>query len=215
MTDTLIVDSLHLATWRADSSLDYEAALMKVDQPSVFQWLSRLLARWLQSLLSPLDDMSDITAALYAIATLAVIVTVGVLVFRRGRMFRAVRREQPMAYEVNEDTIYGVDFDAAILQARRRRDWAEAVRLIYLQTLRQLNDAGHIDWQPYKTPTQYTREWAALCFPAFTREFLRVRYGGFEASEPLVLQMLDWQRETIAPPAADTSVASQEKGGRP
>ena len=37
-------------------------------------------------------------------------------------------------------------------------DYREAVRLLYLQTLKQLSDGKRIDWQLYKTPTQYIYE---------------------------------------------------------
>ena len=63
-----------------------------------------------------------------------------------------------LPYEVGEDTIYGVDFSGGIADALSRSDYREAVRLLYLQTLKRLSDEKRIDWQPYKTPTQYINE---------------------------------------------------------
>ena len=52
-------------------------------------------------------------------------------------------------YTVGEDTIYGVDFAERIAYALARTDYREAVRLLYLQTLKQLSDGKRIDWQLY------------------------------------------------------------------
>ena len=49
-----------------------------------------------------------------------------------------------LPYEVEEDTIYGVDFSGGIADALSRSDYREAVRLLYLQTLKQLSDAARI-----------------------------------------------------------------------
>ena len=59
------------------------------------------------------------------------------------------------------------------------------MRLLYLQTLKQLSDAERIDWQLYKTPTQYLNEVRLPAFRQLTNHFLRVRYGNFEATEEL------------------------------
>jgi hypothetical protein len=52
-----------------------------------------------------------------------------------------------------------------------------------------LSDSGRIDWQLFKTPTQYTTEVASTDFRELTTHFLRVRYGNFEATEALFLRM--------------------------
>ena len=84
-----------------------------------------------------------------------------------------------LPYEVGEDTIYGVDFSGGIADALSRSDYREAVRLLYLQTLKRLSDEKRIDWQPYKTPTQYINEVRIPVFRQLTNHFLRVRYGNF------------------------------------
>ena len=76
-----------------------------------------------------------------------------------------------LPYTVGEDTIYGVDFPGGIAEALSRRDYREAVRLLYLQTLKQLSDAERIDWQLYKTPTQYLNEVRLPAFRQLTNHF--------------------------------------------
>ena len=100
-----------------------------------------------------------------------------------------------LPYEIEEDTIYGVDFPGGIADALSRSDYREAVRLLYLQTLKQLSDGKRIDWQLYKTPTQYIYEVRLPAFRQMTSHFLRVRYGNFEATETLFHAMRDLQKE--------------------
>ena len=100
-----------------------------------------------------------------------------------------------LPYEVEEDTIYGVDFSGGIADALFRSDYREAVRLLYLQTLKRLSDEKRIDWQPYKTPTQYINEVRMPVFRQLTNHFLRVRYGNFEATEELFNSMKSLQEE--------------------
>ena len=71
----------------------------------------------------------------------------------------------------------------------------EAVRLLYLQTLKRLSDEKRIDWQPYKTPTQYINEVRMPVFRQLTNHFLRVRYGNFEGTEELFNSMKSLQEE--------------------
>lgn len=67
--------------------------------------------------------------------------------------------------------------------------------MLYLQTLKQLSDGKRIDWQLYKTPTQYIYEVRLPAFRQMTSHFLRVRYGNFEATETLFHAMRDLQKE--------------------
>ena len=100
-----------------------------------------------------------------------------------------------LPYTVEEDTIYGVDFPGGIAEALSRQNYREAVRLLYLQTLKQLSDAERIDWQLYKTPTQYINEVRLPAFRQLTNHFLRVRYGNFKATEELFRVMQTLQGE--------------------
>ena len=113
-----------------------------------------------------------------------------------------------LEYKEVEDTIYGIDFDSQISAAKDRKDWFEAVRLIYLDTLRFLSDNGKITWQPWKPPMQYTSEMPNDAFRDMTRQFVKVRYGNYEASEENVNEMEEWQR------SLKSSFTSVEKGGQ-
>lgn len=116
-------------------------------------------------------------------------------VYRKRPELFMVSHKNALPYTVEEDTIYGVDFPGGIAEALSRQNYREAVRLLYLQTLKQLSDAERIDWQLYKTPTQYINEVRLPAFRQLTNHFLRVRYGNFEATEELFRTMQTLQEE--------------------
>ena len=105
--------------------------------------------------------------------------------------------------------IHEIDFDTRIAAARQAGNRREVCRLLYLQTLKRLADAEMIDWRPFKTPSQYTREVTDPALREMTNAFLRVRYGNFEATDGLCQQMANWQSHLVALIPADEA----EKGG--
>lgn len=79
------------------------------------------------------------------------------------------------------------DFSESLEEALGRRDFRLAIRLYYLEMLRQLSDTGLVDWHPDKTNGHYYRE---IPLPAVKGSFGRlttlfeyVWYGGFDAGE--------------------------------
>lgn len=91
--------------------------------------------------------------------------------------------------EEGTDDIYAFDIDSELDSARQHLDHAAIVRLIYLRTLRSLDENHRIDWRIYKTPSQYAQEYAHPSFAAMTSHFLRVRYGKFPASQKMCDEM--------------------------
>ena len=127
----------------------------------------------------------------------------------RPQLFRSSGKEAS-EYETEEDTIYGIDFNEAIREALARKDYREAVRLKYLQTLKQLTESGKIDWQLHKTPTQYTYECTDEPFLRMTRHFLRIRYGNFEAT-PEIYEEIAAANLSLNPHLSTLNY--EEKGG--
>ena len=76
-------------------------------------------------------------------------------------------------------------------------DHAQLVRLVYLSTLRSLDEAGRIAWRIYKTPSQYAREMHQDEFSKMTYHFQRVRYGKFGATPALYEQMKELQGKVL------------------
>lgn len=191
--DTLVCDTARVAAWQSDSAYAYNRELIAPDV-NLLEWLSRWFGEVLQKLFgnSLVSEYSD--SVLIGIAILILLGTAWFIYKKRPELF--VRSGKSiLPYEVVEDTIYGVDFEGGIADAQTRRDYREAVRLLYLQTLKQLSDKGRIDWQLYKTPTQYINEVRVPAFRQLTHHFLKVRYGNFEATEALFHTMQALQEE--------------------
>lgn len=191
--DTLVCDTAKIALWRSDSAYDYNRELI-TPELNLFEWISKQFGELLRKIFGSrfAEEYSGII--LICIAIILLLLIIWFVYKKRPELFmRSPRNALP--YTVGEDTIYGVDFPGGIAEALSRRDYREAVRLLYLQTLKQLSDAERIDWQLYKTPTQYLNEVRLPAFRQLTNHFLRVRYGNFEATEELFRTMQTLQEE--------------------
>ncbi len=196
--DTLVCDSASIASWQADSNYHYNAETVSSDFDLwewIIHWINRLLSNMFGSQIA--DSYAE--PVLIGIGIVIILLLVWLVYRKRPELFMRVRKNA-FPYALHEDTIYGVDFTAAIEAALAGGDYREAIRLLYLQTLKVLTDEGRIDWQLYKTPTEYTYEVKPenirTPFRQLTNLFLRVRYGNFEATETVFREMQALQ-ETI------------------
>ena len=194
MIDSLYIDSVQVAAWQADSRYDYDRELVGGSQ-NLLEYLTEQINHWLNRTLGTALD----SRAVYYGLIVAGVLVVGFLAWliwrRRVGLFVRGEKVQGLDYTVEQDNIYGIDFDAELARAEADGDWRQGVRLVYLQTLRRLSDAAVIDWQPSKTPAQYEREVGQAAFSELSRHFVRVRYGNFEATEPLFAEMRRLQAE--------------------
>lgn len=186
-TDTLVCDTVQIAVWQSDPAYDYNRELV-TPEINFFEWINRQFGELLRKIFGGhfSEQYSELILICIAIVLL-LLITWFVYRKRPGLFMRSPKTALP--YIVEEDTIYGVDFQGGIADALARRDYREAIRLLYLQTLKYLSDAKRIDWQPYKTATQYNGEVRMPAFRELTNHFLRVRYGNFEATEQLFRTM--------------------------
>ena len=191
--DTLICDTAQLAMWQADAAYDYNRELIAPDI-NLLESFNRWFAKVMTKIFGNGFVAENSELILIGIAIL-LLVLIGWFVYRKHPGLFVYSRKDGLPYTVAEDTIYGVDFAGAIDAALSRGDYREAVRLLYLQTLKRLDEEGRIDWQPYKTPTQYIYEVKSPAFRQLTHHFLRVRYGNFEADETLFRTMRSLQDE--------------------
>lgn len=190
--DTLQTDQQLLQQLQQDPRYAYAIEEQKPSLMDEFlKWIGERLDAHLDA------NISFYRPVFYSLCTLAVIILVWWLV-RSGvlqRLFGILLKED-VSIEEAEENIHVIDFEAEIARARSAGDYTRASRLLYLQTLKQLSDARRIDWQPQKTPAQYTREVSGRAFLQLTNHFVRIRYGGFEADEQLFLTMEALQAET-------------------
>ncbi|WP_333698418.1 DUF4129 domain-containing protein [Bacteroides congonensis] len=192
-TDTLVCDTAQIALWQSDPAYNYNRELI-TPELNLFEWISKQFGEFMRKIFGSrfAEEYSGLILICIAIIILLLIIW---FVYRKRPELFMRSRKNALPYTVGEDTIYGVDFSGGITDALSRQDYREAVRLLYLQTLKQLSDAERIDWQPYKTPTQYLTEVRLPAFRQLTNHFLRVRYGNFEATEELFRTMQTLQEE--------------------
>ena len=183
-TDTLFYDTAKIARYQANSHFDYNSQLVHRNFS-----LYDIFVNWFRELIQHL--FGNVIAEKYSGTILVVVFVLLILLLiffvykKRPELF--YRERKPLKYNVEEETIYGVDFNREINNAVSRNDYQLAVRLVYLQTLKFLSDYKYIDWQTYKTPTEYLyemkRKEVSEEFRHLTNRFLMVRYGNFEATE--------------------------------
>ncbi|MDR1455553.1 MAG: DUF4129 domain-containing protein [Tannerella sp.] len=185
--DTFVCDTARIAAYRADSRFDYNSQLGAPEYD-----LLEIVRRWLERLLGHIFGNEAAESVTVWLLTGIFLLAVGLIAFFIYRMrpelfFR--EKKKPLTCEVEEENIYRIDFEKELAAALAADDFRLAVRMLYLQTLRLAADRQWIDWQIYKTPTEYTLELkpAGLraSFRDFTGRFLQVRYGNFRATREL------------------------------
>ncbi|MBQ8126951.1 MAG: DUF4129 domain-containing protein [Prevotella sp.] len=168
------------------------------------EYLGEVISRWLNDTLGTALDSQAVYYALLVIGGLAVGVLAWLVWWRRAGLFMRSEKAAATDYTIAEDTIYGIDFDAELAAAEARGDYRQAVRLVYLQTLRRLSDSGQIDWHPSKTPRQYEREVGQGAFSELSHQFVRVRYGNFEATASTFAEMRRLQAAVVVGKGGET-----------
>ena len=181
--DTLVCDTTQIAAWRQDDAFNYNREMVST-QDSLTEWLVARFFELLAKLFGS-ETAEMITKPLLVLLGAAVVAIIVWFVYKQRPELFTRRRKSAVGYSSTEETIYGVDFDKEIASATATGNWRDAVRYVYLKTLRCLSDYHRIDWQPSKTPSQYVYEERLPAFRQLTTHFLRVRYGNFEATEAL------------------------------
>lgn len=100
-----------------------------------------------------------------------------------GFLFPKEAEALPLNYDTLIEDIHVIDFAGSIEQAVEARNFRLAVRLLYLQTLKHLTDAGRIVWKSDKTNRQYVQEMKNADFEQLTTQFEYVWYGDFPVDE--------------------------------
>ncbi|QKG53464.1 DUF4129 domain-containing protein [Hymenobacter sp. BRD67] len=181
---------------RSQRDFQYTTALGEPEQAG---WLARLMA-WLWSWLGPLLTTRGGKVAWNTIfygllgATL-VFAVLKLLQVDLTKAFGRAPRAVPLSYETGQENIHELNFADAITQAEAAGNLRLAVRLGYLQLLKQLTDGNLIAWQPDKTNQAYLRELKAsrgALHPAFsklTQQFEYIWYGEVPLPAPLYQQV--------------------------
>ena len=196
MSDTLQIDTLQLSAFQHNAQYDYDRELMGGSK-SLMEWLSEVISEWMSDVFGVVVENDVTFYLLIVVGVLVVAFFVWLWWYKRPKLFVKDEKRDTLDYDVEEDTIYGVNFEIGIRQALEAQNYRQAVRLVYLQTLKFLEDEGKIEWQLSKTPSQYVRQVNTPAFSSLSRHFINVRYGNFEATLDLYEQMKTLQNEIM------------------
>jgi hypothetical protein len=170
---------------RADEDFNYAEA------PTVGESLWDRFWRWVgQFILELFGKMATTNwgnVLLYVLAL--VVLTVIVMAVLKVDAFRILAKGDGSAVTkgVFHENIHEMDFDTLIKEAVANRDYRNAVRLVFLQSLKILADKQHINWQAGKTNHDYVDEVQTLDVKKglgqLSYYFDYAWYGGFMISE--------------------------------
>ncbi len=107
-----------------------------------------------------------------------------------GNVSSAFSKKKPAEHfslNIGESELSQTDYESMLKQAIAESHYRDAVRILYLQALQQLNEAELIQWKPDKTNRDYVQELAAhpakTAFSRLTTYYEYVEYGDFAIEE--------------------------------
>lgn len=208
--DTLPCDTLLLRQLQESPEYDYHREFHQRDDSII-----KKIMDWIEDLFdqSVNTSMQGDMKAIWGIVAIVVLMAMFYYLYaNKVGLFKRLGKSD-LEYDVEDEDIYSIDFDTRISTAVEQCNWREAARLTHLKTLRLLADKGRIEWAHYKTPTQYTTEERSVEFRDMTNEFLRVRYGHYDADEETYRQMHTLSQSLINRIEEELTTTHQPEGG--
>ncbi|MDR3267024.1 MAG: DUF4129 domain-containing protein [Tannerella sp.] len=196
--DTIVYDIKKIAEYQSDRNYDYNSQL---ETPDYSIW--EMLMSWVEGLLRNIFGgkfAEKYTSPILIVVFILVVATIIYFLYlKRPELFIRKKKVQPVGYNIEDEDIHEIDFDTEIAKATDAGDYRLAIRLMYLKTLRILSENKLIDWQIYKTPSEYLYEIKGIelkkPFKELTNKFLQVRYGNYDVSEELFEKILALHEE--------------------
>ena len=109
--DTIVYDSLTVAYWQGQPEYDYNRELI-TPEFDLIAWLNLWLGKLLQKIFGSTFAEKYTETILVALFVVALLLIVWFIYKKRPELFMRSKRTLP--YRVEEDTIYGVDFQKEI-----------------------------------------------------------------------------------------------------
>ncbi|MBS1531260.1 MAG: DUF4129 domain-containing protein [Bacteroidetes bacterium] len=184
-------DANALKNYTRDKDFRYEQAKDLSWWETFWQWIWDWLAGLFKFKKVPGNWILTILSILWRIIELIVLVGgVAALIYfllkAGGVDVRSIFRRDSAAivpYSESDENINTINFDAEIEKAAAAHNYRLAVRLLYLRCLKQLSDAGAIEWKIDKTNYAYISELKndtqRSAFSSLTRRFEYIWYGEF------------------------------------
>jgi len=146
-----------LQSLKEDPDFDFKEA------PTVAESLWDRLLRWLSDFFAMLLDgaftVNWVKILIYGIV-LAVLVVIVMMILKVDafKIFYSGQGASTVRYDLFEENIHEIDFDAAIQNAVNKQDYRKGIRLVFLYALKMLSDKHLIMWEQGKTNHDYVGE---------------------------------------------------------
>lgn len=178
------IDESKLEELRKDKEFDYSQA------PTVGESLWDRFWAWVAQFISYLLRGAVNTNWGRVLLWVGSVIVIVLIVFALLKVdaFRVLFKgaDAPSVKGIFHENIHEMDFEALIKEATEKGDLRNAVRLIFLYSLKLLSDNHHINWQPGKTNHDYLDEIKTESLKPGLSElsyyFDYAWYGGFNVS---------------------------------
>ena len=115
--DSLQIDSAQIALWQSDGRYDYDREIVGGSQ-NLLEWISEIVCERLGKVFNTALDNDVVYYSLMGLGFLLALFLAWLLWRSRFRLFmKTEKKDDALDYEVTEDSIYGVDFDAELSEA--------------------------------------------------------------------------------------------------
>jgi len=178
------LDSEKLQKLKTDKDFDYSQS--PIVGESLWERFLRWMGEFINKLLRGAVNTNWGRVLLYA-ACLIVLIMI-VLALLKVDAFKVLFKgaDSPSVTGVFHENIHEMDFEKLIREATEKGDYRNAVRLVFLYSLKLLSDHHHIHWQPGKTNHDYLDELKIIELKTGLGElsfyFDYAWYGGFAIS---------------------------------
>lgn len=190
-SDSLLVDSSTIAVRSFEESrrlefLQNEA--FRYDRPEIRPiqqngW--ERFTRWVRYWWDQLFDKDTTRWIPILVLGLLLVSLIGTFLYlfdiRLSQIFQRNSKQIQIPDDALMEDIHNLDFETLVREARENGAFRKAVRLLYLESLKQLSDQEWIDWRLNKTNEDYLRElkgtYIEAPFDALSLHFAYVCYG--------------------------------------
>jgi hypothetical protein len=187
-TDTITVtqrgfDTVALDNYKKLKDFDYKEVRGTNYWDKFWEWVWQLLNKIFGGPKKKTHYGSPIWGDLLLIAACALLVYLIIKLLKLDHIFKRKPAETPVQYSELTDDINAINFERDIANAVTARNYKVAIRLLYLQSLKLMDDAQIINWQIGKTNQAYVHEinnaGQKQAFNTLTYQFEYVWYGDF------------------------------------
>lgn len=186
-------DPNKLSEYQQDGQFQYD--LPQVERENILERAWRWIQEWYANLVGS-GTTANVIDILFRIALIFAFIYFIIKIFgvEVTTVFKP-SKAQKLPYQVSEEQLMGIDFEAEIASAIQQKQWRFAVRLTYLHALKLLADAEWLSVKKGKTNRDYLYD---LSGRQVEKDFERLSfifdytwYGHFEANDVILQEAKD------------------------